>query len=224
MNGGADLGGMMGFGPVVEEQDEPNFHEDWEARVLGITVALGACGQWNLDQSRHARETMPTAQYLNASYYEIWLHGITKLLHTHEMIDAQELSSGTARLPVKDNCNSLRPEDVDRVLMAGGPVNRPIKDEALFAVGQRVRTINEHPLAHTRLPRYARDKTGTVTFIHGFHVFPDSNAKGEGEQPTWLYKVSFDATTLWGESGSGGKVQAGDKVHLDLWQPYLVAL
>ena len=27
MNGGADLGGMMGFGPVVQEEDEPNSHD-----------------------------------------------------------------------------------------------------------------------------------------------------------------------------------------------------
>ncbi|HBR38098.1 MAG TPA: nitrile hydratase subunit beta, partial [Sulfitobacter pontiacus] len=35
MNGGADLGGMMGFGPVVQEEDEPLFHAPWEARALG---------------------------------------------------------------------------------------------------------------------------------------------------------------------------------------------
>ena len=33
MNGGQDLGSMMGFGPVVAEADEPVFHADWEKRV-----------------------------------------------------------------------------------------------------------------------------------------------------------------------------------------------
>ena len=64
MNGGADLGGMMGFGPVVEEQDEPNFHAAWEQRAMSMVVALGACGQWNLDESRFSRESLPPADYL----------------------------------------------------------------------------------------------------------------------------------------------------------------
>ena len=35
MNGAQDLGGMMGFGPVVPEPDEPLFHAPWEKRALG---------------------------------------------------------------------------------------------------------------------------------------------------------------------------------------------
>ncbi|WP_208990676.1 SH3-like domain-containing protein [Pseudovibrio sp. Tun.PSC04-5.I4] len=64
MNGGADLGGMMGFGPVNEEQNEPLFHAVWEGRALGMTIALGACCQWNLDMSRFARESMQPAEYM----------------------------------------------------------------------------------------------------------------------------------------------------------------
>ena len=40
MNGGADLGGMMGFGPVVVEDNEPNFHAEWEPRVMAMTVSI----------------------------------------------------------------------------------------------------------------------------------------------------------------------------------------
>ena len=98
MNGGADLGGMMGFGPVVPEANEPNFHADWEARVMGIVVALGAAGQWNLDQSRFARESLAPADYLSDSYYEIWLKGATKLMVERGMVSEDELATGRAQI------------------------------------------------------------------------------------------------------------------------------
>ena len=55
MNGAHDMGGTMGFGPVVPEKDEPVFHAPWERRAFAITLAMGA-GRWNIDQSRSARE------------------------------------------------------------------------------------------------------------------------------------------------------------------------
>ena len=56
MNGAQDLGGMMGFGPVVAEKDEPVFHGEWEARVLANVIATQAIGWWSGDASRYARE------------------------------------------------------------------------------------------------------------------------------------------------------------------------
>ena len=41
-----------------------------------MVVALGASGQWNIDQSRHARESLPPADYLRWSYYRIWLEAV----------------------------------------------------------------------------------------------------------------------------------------------------
>ncbi len=32
MNGPHDLGGLMGFGPIKPEPDEPVFHAEWEKR------------------------------------------------------------------------------------------------------------------------------------------------------------------------------------------------
>ncbi|MEJ6389237.1 nitrile hydratase subunit beta [Gymnodinialimonas ulvae] len=216
MNGGADLGGMMGFGPVRPEPDEANFHADWEARVMGMVVALGAAGQWNLDQSRFARESLPPADYLSDSYYEIWLKAATRLMLERGMITEREVMEGraiTAAVPIK---GTLAPADVPAALARGGPVDRPADTRPAFAVGDGVHTLNIHPDTHTRLPRYVRDKTGKIERIHGHHVFPDTNALGEGEQPTWLYKVSFEARVLWGD-------RAGplDRVTLDLWEPYL---
>ena len=38
MNGAHDMGGVMGFGPVVPEQNEPVFHARWEGRVRAMTL------------------------------------------------------------------------------------------------------------------------------------------------------------------------------------------
>ena len=42
MNGGQDLGGMMGFGPINPEPDEPVFHAQWERRAFAVTLAMGS--------------------------------------------------------------------------------------------------------------------------------------------------------------------------------------
>ncbi len=216
MNGGADLGGMMGFGPVIEEPNEPLFHDPWEARVLGMVVALGACGKWNIDMSRFARERMQPADYMRTPYYQIWMEATVRLLIEREMISEKEIKADAmidSPVTVK---RKLEAADVNAVLFAGAPADRPPKVAAIFGTGDQVRTINNHPQTHTRLPRYARDKVGVVTKVHGCHVFPDSNSRGLGEDPQWLYKIEFSASTLWGDQGS-----AADTVSLDLWEPYL---
>jgi nitrile hydratase len=79
VNGVHDMGGMHGFGPVESEPNEPVFHSDWEGRVRGMfqhTVRR----YYNLDEFRHAIELMPPAAYLEAGYYERWLHSIETLM------------------------------------------------------------------------------------------------------------------------------------------------
>jgi hypothetical protein len=74
-----DVGGQIGFGPVVVEPDEPRFHADWEARVYALNAAMLRRGAYNLDQFRDAIERMPPAEYLAASYYERWLYAVETL-------------------------------------------------------------------------------------------------------------------------------------------------
>ncbi|MEM9732773.1 MAG: nitrile hydratase subunit beta [Pseudomonadota bacterium] len=218
MNGGADLGGMQGFGPVVEEAHEPNFHAQWEGRVLGMVVALGAAGQWNLDQSRFARESLPPADYLRFPYYRIWLEAAQKLMLERGMIFEEELETGRMQRPALPIKARLAPADVAAALRKGGPVDREAEGDPDFSIGDRICVININPQDHTRLPRYARGKMGEITQVLGFHVFPDSNARGEGENPQWLYQVRFTARALWGDDA-----HPADTVTLDLWQPYLRA-
>jgi sugar/nucleoside kinase (ribokinase family) len=90
LNGAQDLGGMMGFGPVEREPNEPVFHADWERRAFALTVAMGAAGLWNIDQSRHARESLHPARYLASTYYQIWLEGLVRLLAEADYVVANE--------------------------------------------------------------------------------------------------------------------------------------
>ncbi|MEZ0167504.1 nitrile hydratase subunit beta [Microvirga sp. TS319] len=216
MNGAQDLGGMMGFGPIRIEQDEARFHAEWERRAFGLTLAMGATGSWNLDMSRHARESLPPPEYLTSSYYEIWTKGVEKLVVATGLVSAEELKRGRALAQPAPIKRVLKAEDVPAVLARGGPAERSIGQPARFAVGDRVRTRTMHPQGHTRLPRYARDKTGVVELVHGGHVLPDANAHGQGEQPQWLYTISFSGPELWGE-----QTDPTISVSIDAWESYL---
>ena len=98
MNGAHDLGGMDGFGPIDPEPNEPVFHGEWERRVFAMTVAMGFTGAWNIDMSRHARERMDPAEYLRASYYEKWLHGLETLLVEKGLLTRAELAARRAEV------------------------------------------------------------------------------------------------------------------------------
>lgn len=205
MNGAHDLGGMTGFGPVVPEPNEPVFHAPWEARLFSLVLATGEHGRWTLDEDRSACENRPPAEYLRLSYYEIWLAAFSKLLAEKAMFDSQPSPAQV-----------LRPQNVAAALTAGGGYVRPAPGPQKFQVGDRVRTRNIHPVGHTRLPRYLRGHVGEIVHVHGAHVFPDANAHGKGEDPQWLYTVGFTAGEVWGNASR-------DRIHADLWEPYLAA-
>lgn len=216
MNGAQDLGGKMGFGPVDPEADEPVFHADWEGRALGVTLCAGALGLWNIDESRHARESLHPADYYSSSYYEIWIKGLEELLVRHGCVTSQELADGMAQAPAPDGLTPLPAEKMPAVLAKGGPCDRPAESEALYAVGDRVVVRNINPAGHTRIPTYAKGKTGTVEEVAGAFVFPDDNAHGRGENPQWLYRVVLKGTDLWGPDSD-----ATLTVSIDAWESYL---
>ncbi|MFC3677313.1 nitrile hydratase subunit beta [Ferrovibrio xuzhouensis] len=216
MNGAADMGGMMGFGPVQPEPEHVRFHAAWEKRVLAMTLAMGTTGQWNIDQSRAARESLPPPQYLAKTYYEIWLAGMEKLMAERGLVSGDEIAAGHALQPAKPLARVLTLDKVPEVLARGGPSDRPSDAKARFKVGDRVRAKNIHPAGHTRLPRYVRGHTGVIELVHGAHVFPDVSAQGQGDAPQWLYTVRFDGRELWGEQGDPTL-----SVSVDAWESYL---
>jgi len=216
MNGPHDMGGMQCYGPVRPEHDEPVFHDEWEKRALAMTVAMGFAGQWNLDISRFARESLPPEFYLTKSYYQIWIAGLQKLMVERGMVTAGELETGKLEKKGIEVKRVVSPEEMPSALALGGPVDRDARVEPGFKVGERVRAVTINPRGHTRLPRYVRGKTGEIAGVQGCHVFPDSNARGKGENPHWLYSVRFDARELF---GSGA--EAGNMVMVDCWGAYL---
>ncbi|MEJ3656348.1 nitrile hydratase subunit beta [Actinomycetes bacterium KLBMP 9759] len=215
MNGAADLGGMMGFGPVVPEPEDERFHADWERKAFALTLAAARPGRWNIDQSRHARETLHPAVYLTSSYYAIWVQGLERLLVASGLVSAEEIAQRRARGP-GEPVRVLSAAEVPAVLAAGSRADRPQQRPAAFAVGEAVRTVVRNPVGHTRLPRYARGKAGVVERVHGVHVLPDAHAHGLGEQPEWLYTVRFDGRELWGADAA-----ADLTVTVDAWESYL---
>src|SRR3954468_15218650 len=99
MNGAHDMGGMMGFGPVMPEADEPVFHAEWEKRVMALNVAAGATGVWNIDRGRHARENRNPREHLDSTYYQLWYLGLKQLFVDHGLVGADEFDAGRALRP-----------------------------------------------------------------------------------------------------------------------------
>jgi nitrile hydratase beta subunit len=218
---------MHGFGPIVREQDEPVFHADWERRVFALSnlvLVQGLIG--SLDSFRHAMERMGNASYLSTSYYEHWLAGAQTRLIENGVITEDELRARTEA--VREDPGRFAPpaaggpdelsELVTGLAESGFSSLREIEPEPKFAVGDDVLTTHRSPTGHTRLPRYARGRRGSIVFHHGAFVFADASADGLGDCPEHLYTVRFDASELWDASADGC-----GSVSLDLSESYLAA-
>ena len=216
MDGIHDMGGMDGFGKVEAEPNEPTFHEKWEGRVMAMVRAVGANGGLNIDMQRFSRESLPPVVYLESSYYQKWFLALEQSMLKRGMIGQDEVKAGHS---LRESPPLLRgtfaKKDVERIMTRGSFAREP-RGKPAFAIGDRVRTKNIHPATHTRLPRYARDKTGVIERINGCHVFPDTNAHGKGDNPQWLYTVVFDGAELWGPES-----EPGLKVSIEAFEPYL---
>ena len=226
----ADLGGQPGHGPVRPEPEGELWHEAFEPKALALTLAMGATGAWNIDQSRACRETQPG--YAQLSYYRLWLAALQRLMLERGLVSQAELASGHAQpatqqatQPATQQATQQAAKPVARVLAAadvpaalarGSSTERPSTLPPRFAVGDRVRTRAGAVPHHTRLPAYGRGHCGVVERLHGCHVFADSNAQGLGEQAQWLYNVAFSGRTLW-----GADAQPGLTVSVDAWDSYL---
>lgn len=220
MDGIHDLGGMHGFGHI--DRDDPPL-EAWEAAVIAIQGATRRAGLINIDEFRHGIERMEPGHYLTSPYFEHWLDGIARILAEKNLVDPDELES---RIAFFDE----HPEATAREAMTAAPApprelprvhlgtSRAPTVAAKFAEGDAIRTRLTHVPGHTRLPRYARGKRGRIHLVHGVHVYPDTNAHLQGEDPTWVYSVRFDPVELWPDDYEDRTV-----VYLDAFEPYLVA-
>ncbi len=216
MNGVHDMGGMHGMGPIQHEKNEPVFHERWEARAYGLSLAMGCFGKWTLDALRHQIELIPPADYLSMSYYEKWIAALVELMVKTNLVTRAEVETGKAALGSPKMSPALTPDGVGPMVGRGAPANRDVPATPRFQRGQRVRARNLNPAGHTRLPRYVRGKSGAIQRDYGVFVFPDTNAHERGENPQHVYSVRFTARELWGE-----QAPAKDSVYVDMWESYL---
>lgn len=190
MDGIHDLGGRHGFGSL-RARDEGVFHDDWERRVFAMASLVLGQGCFNTDEFRHAIERVDPVAYLADGYFGRWLGGVELLVREADG----------------------RPQ---RGRFADPSASRPVGSPPRFAVGDPVRTRNLRRAGHTRLPGYARVRTGTVEIVQGGWVLPDTHAHGEGECPEHVYAVRFPGEELWGESA-----EPGTSVVVDLFESYL---
>ena len=219
-----DMGGRFGDGPVTPEPEGVIFHADWHPRAMALTLAAGSLGKWNIDVSRHARESLAPKDYAAFSYYEKWIGALADML-VHKGVLSEDELSGKTTAQISDLADrKLTADQVAGVLARGGPADRESDITRLFQTGDAVitRRLAENVLVaggHTRLPRYAAGARGRILRYHGTHVLPDSNAHGLGEAPEPLYAVVFPAAELWQHPE-----HPRDEVVLDLWQSYLEPL
>jgi nitrile hydratase len=177
---------------------------------------MGYTGLWTLDGFRSSLENLPPLTYLASSYFERWCRGLERLLIADGLVGEDELAAGRALRPAKRLNRKMSLDDARE--MRWPNFSRPPPAPARFGQGDTVRTKNIHPVTHTRLPRYARGKLGTIEAVRGCHVFPDSAAIGMGENPQWLYTVVFAGRELWGE-----ETDPAIKVSIEAFEPYLLS-
>jgi hypothetical protein len=91
-----------------------------------------------------------------------------------------------------------------------------VASEPRFEAGDAVMTMRRSPAGHTRLPRYARGRRGSIARYHGGFSIADTLAEEVCECPEHLYAVRFEASELWGDSADGR-----GSVSIDLWESYL---
>ncbi|MFQ5659907.1 MAG: nitrile hydratase subunit beta [Gammaproteobacteria bacterium] len=217
MNGIHDLGGMDNLGPIVREQDEPVFHEDWERQIFSLTIALMASGYFQTDEIRRTIELIPPARYLQASYYERWLHGLERILVEKEILTRGEIDTGN---PQRRKGGTVLPpiskENIQYAMTNNLPVNLDMDLEPGFAIGDHIIAKNINPFHYIRLPRYIRGKRGIIERDHGIFALPDTIPDGGPDKPQHVYNVRFSAQELWGADAS-----PQDSVYIDLFDDYM---
>jgi nitrile hydratase subunit beta len=219
VDGAHDMGGMHGFGPVVEPGGDVPYHERWEPRVFALHTLIGIEGLGAGANGRPTREEMEPAHYLAASYYERWLWSAEQRLLRKGTIAPGDVDERVERLrggePVPESRDPEMAERAVAALRSEHPMPAP-EAKPRFAPGTRVRVKRMRPPGHTRCPRYVRGATGTVERVDGADRLPDKAVYGERVEREPVYSVAFRSTDLWGESD-----EPPWTVLLDLWDSYL---
>jgi nitrile hydratase len=150
------------------------------------------------------------------SYYERWLTRLIDISIKTGMLTREEVESGKPAPGTAKATPPVTAANAEAAATIRASARRPDAVAPRFKVGEQVRAKNINPVGHTRLPRYARAKTGVIDRDHGVFVFPDTSAHFLGEKPQHVYSVRFTARELWGD-----EAKPQDCVYLDLFDDYL---
>ena len=223
MDGIHDMGGMMGFGAVAQEADEPMFHDDWERVAFGILLQVSGNVGFSDDHLRAHIERIAPLAYLQASYYERWTRALESFLEERGLLSPDDIEACMAGMTAPARAGGGRGttlDDIEEAVARGASTRRDAAGTPpRFRAGDRVRVLNEHPRHHTRAPRYTRGRSGEIVSDHGVFVYPDTHARDLGECPEHCYTVAFGARELWGADAS-----ESDVVNVDLYDSYLEAV
>lgn len=220
MDGIHDLGGKQGYGPIVVDEADAPFHHAWEGREWGISRSARVPGI-NIDWWRHCRELIMPEDYLGRPYFDSWAQTDFATYINAGVISMEEVVSAKAVSGQLENIDSspvlTREQAIQADRNSATRFDSEIESSPLFSIGQEVTTSRHGHSHHTRLPQYARGRSGKVHDYNGAHVFPDLSSQGE---ETWqhLYTIVFEGTELWPEDEG-----RNNKIYLDLWESYLAA-
>jgi nitrile hydratase subunit beta len=215
MNGIHDMGGMDGMGRLEYEKTEPVFHAAWEGRVIAMTRAMQATGKLKLGL-RPPMETIPAIEYLQMSYYERWLKSLIERLVVSGFVTPAEIERGRPAEGTAKAVPALSADAASTYLLKVASNRRDTSVSQRFQTREHVRTRNINPVTHTRLPRYARGKAGTIERDNGVVPLFDTAAYSLPDKPQHSYSVRFSARELWGD-----KASQRDSVYIDLWDDHL---
>src|SRR5690349_10670374 len=129
---------MQGFGPVVPEKNEPVFHAVWEGRLSALRRALIAGGKLPVT-FRPAVESLPAADYLTKSYYELWYLAMIQMLVERGVATREEIARGKPAKGSVKSVPALKPEEAGRFLLQVPPVILQVDVPQRFAARQQVR-------------------------------------------------------------------------------------
>jgi nitrile hydratase subunit beta len=231
----SDVGGRHEhFGPIGRPAVEPTFQERWQARTFGLMMFLSGTVDRNGDAFRETLEQLPADEYF-AGYYQSWLATIERRLEEGGWIAEGEVDACLAGDLGPSGVRRSRPSLAERMLARSLPLamrplppwaihlmlrtfqySRPAPRRARFRAGDEVRVVARRPPGFTRLPGYTCGCRGRIAYVHGAMVFPDTNARGLGEDPQHLYTIAFDARELWGD-----EAERHASVCVDLFESYL---
>ncbi len=212
------MGGMPGFGRVVEPGVDAAYHERWEPRVFALWAITSAEGL-TAGSGRQLREKMPPEEYLRASYYERWQWSNERRLLAKRTIVEGEVDGWVERLragaPAPEHVDAAQAERVLAVVRTATEELGPA-GATTFVPGDRVSVRQLKPVGHTRCPRYVRGANGVVTAVRGTYPLPDEGLRRGEIEP--VYAVSFDSVDLFGATD-----EPTWTVLLDLQESYLEA-